>query len=61
MKNPSLNQYHPFKNLSYNPLSNNVPIPKKDIQSLPNKMIPKNIIYQKTNFSLSQRDRKSVV
>jgi len=54
MKNPSLNQYHPIKNLSYNPLSNNVPIPKKDIQSLPNKMIPKNIIYQKTNFSLSQ-------
>ena len=54
MKNPSLNQYHPFKNLSYNPLSNNVPIPQKDIQSLPNKMIPKNIIYQKTNFSLSQ-------
>jgi hypothetical protein len=54
MKNPSLNQYHPIKNLSYNPLSNNVPIPQKDIQSLPNKMIPKNIIYQKTNFSLSQ-------
>ena len=54
MKNPSLNQYHPIKNLSYNPLSNNAPIPQKDIQSLPNKMIPKNIIYQKTNFSLSQ-------
>ena len=54
MKNPSLNQYHPFKNLSYNPLSNNVQIPQKDIQSLPNKMIPKNIINQKTNFSLSQ-------
>ena len=54
MENPSLNQYHPIKNLSYNPLSNNVPIPQKDIQSLPNKMIPKNIIYQKTNFSLSQ-------
>ena len=54
MKNSSLNQYHPFKNLSYNPLSNNNQIPQKDIQSLPNKMIPKNIIYQKTNFSLSQ-------
>ena len=49
MKNSSLNQYYSIKNLSYNPLSNNVPIFQKEIQSLPNKMIPKNIILASFN------------
>ena len=49
IRNEKIDDSNSIKNLSYNPFSNNVPIFQKEIQSLPNKMIPKNIILASFN------------